>query len=70
MLILRGTPALSPFRLERLTTTLREQLGPSGHVYAEFVHFAELERTLAPAQQAVLEQLLRYGPQAMVLRSP
>jgi phosphoribosylformylglycinamidine synthase len=63
MLILRGAPALSDFRLHKLTQRLEQALKRPLGVYAEFMHFAELEQTLNEAEQAVLESILRYGPQ-------
>ncbi|MCW9088076.1 MAG: phosphoribosylformylglycinamidine synthase, partial [Gammaproteobacteria bacterium] len=64
MLILRGSPALSPFRLEKLTHALREQLPNLAHLYAEYLHFADVERTLDESEQVTLERLLTYGPAA------
>ncbi|MCW8972833.1 MAG: phosphoribosylformylglycinamidine synthase [Gammaproteobacteria bacterium] len=64
MLILRGSPALSPFRLEKLTHALREQIPDLAHLYAEYLHFADVERTLDESEQATLERLLTYGPAA------
>jgi len=62
MLILRGAPALSEFRLSKLESRLAECLGRPLEVYAEYLHFAELDQTLGQDEQAVLERLLRYGP--------
>jgi phosphoribosylformylglycinamidine synthase len=62
MLGLRGAPALSDFRLEKLTQRLRLALGRDLDLYAEFMHFADLEQTLDDAGQEVLQRLLRYGP--------
>jgi phosphoribosylformylglycinamidine synthase len=59
MLVLRGAPALSDFRLQKLTDRLREQTGESIDLYAEYVHFAD---DLAGHQRDLLERLLRYGP--------
>src|SRR4051812_26458368 len=64
MLILRGSPALSPFRLQKL----RQDLAAAGlavrALYAEFVHLVELKAgaELTSAERRVLEQLLTYGP--------
>ncbi len=66
MLILRGSPALSPFRLEKLSAALREQIPDLAHLYAEHLHFADVERTLDESEKAVLERLLTYGPSATV----
>ncbi|MGD8590725.1 MAG: phosphoribosylformylglycinamidine synthase, partial [Chromatiales bacterium] len=63
MLILRGAPALSEFRLHKLTQRLEQALSQPLGVYAEFIHFAELEQSLSEAERAVLEAILRYGPQ-------
>ena len=62
MRVLRGAPALSAFRLEKLAARLREHTGRSLEVDAEYVHFADLCGTLSDAQSAILERLLRYGP--------
>jgi phosphoribosylformylglycinamidine synthase len=63
MLILRGAPALSEFRLQKLTQRLEQALQRPLGVYAEFIHFAELELSLGEAERNVLETILRYGPQ-------
>ena len=66
MLLLRGTPALSPFRLEKLSAALRRQVPAVEHLYAEFMHVIDLERSLDNAQHGVLERLLSYGPRLTV----
>ncbi|MGB5831554.1 MAG: phosphoribosylformylglycinamidine synthase, partial [Thiohalocapsa sp.] len=69
MRCLRGTAALSDFRLAKLTMRLRDA-GLSGcDIHGEFVHFVDLEQPLDANQQAVLERLLRYGPSAMSERA-
>ncbi len=62
MLTLRGAPALSEFRLNRLTRNLATRLGQEVELYAEFMHFAELEQPLDADELEVLERVLRYGP--------
>lgn len=62
MLTLRGAPALSEFRLQKLSTRLHEALGLAVEVYAEFVHFADVAGELDASTHAVLQRLLRYGP--------
>jgi phosphoribosylformylglycinamidine synthase len=62
MLILRGSPALSSFRLQKLLEGIVAAGVPARAVSAQFVHVAELERELAPAELGVLEKLLTYGP--------
>jgi phosphoribosylformylglycinamidine synthase len=62
MLTLRGSPALSPFRLQKLLLDLTATSLPVRAVSAEFVHVAELNSELSPAELHVLEKLLTYGP--------
>ncbi len=62
MLVLRGSPALSPFRLDKRLAQLREQVPAVSHLYAEFIHFADLETPLTEAERTVLDKLLTYGP--------
>ena len=61
-LVLPGAPALSRFRLEKLTAGLRADCPGLHSLSARFVHFAELARPLTAAESAVLERLLAYGP--------
>ncbi len=62
MLILRGAPALSEFRLKKLQQRIVEHTGRSVTLYAEYLHFADIEQTLDEAQRTVLDRILRYGP--------
>jgi phosphoribosylformylglycinamidine synthase len=62
MLVLRGAPALSEFRLQKLAGKLRKQIGAPIEVYAEYVHFADPAGDLTEDQHRILERLLRYGP--------
>ncbi len=62
MLVLRGAPALSDFRLSKLQGRLTAALGQSAALYAEFLHLADLARPLEDPERAILERLLRYGP--------
>ena len=61
MLTLRGAPVLSDFAATSWRKTdpdpPRDQL-----LHTEYVHFAELRAPLAAPEQAVLENLLEYGP--------
>jgi phosphoribosylformylglycinamidine synthase len=62
MLILRGAPALSAFRFEKLTQKMTD-LDPEIQLHhAEFVHFAQLDLPLSKQGQTLLERLLCYGP--------
>ncbi|WP_434380560.1 phosphoribosylformylglycinamidine synthase [Melittangium boletus] len=62
MLTLRGAPALSEFRLAKLLARCRELEPSVASVYAEFIHFLDLETDLAPTEHALVESLLEYGP--------
>jgi len=62
MLILRGSPAFSDFRLQKLLDGLIASGLPARAVSAEFVHVVDLAGELAPNERSVLEKLLTYGP--------
>ncbi|MBI2380841.1 MAG: phosphoribosylformylglycinamidine synthase [Gammaproteobacteria bacterium] len=62
MLILRGAPALSAFRLEKLLKACRQVAPELTGVYAEFVHFAEIDGELSLPERQILDSLLVYGP--------
>ena len=74
MLILRGSPALSPFRLAKLLQDLIAAGLPVKAINAEFVHVVDLvnnpepvERVasaadLTASERAILDKLLTYGP--------
>ncbi|ENM5734358.1 phosphoribosylformylglycinamidine synthase [Vibrio mimicus] len=59
---MRGSPALSEFRVNKLLTACREQHLPVTGIYAEFMHFADLKAELNPQELEKLEKLLTYGP--------
>ncbi|WIO75209.1 phosphoribosylformylglycinamidine synthase [Porticoccaceae bacterium LTM1] len=62
MLILRGAPALSDFRKQKLLANLTEQVAEVTSVYADFIHFAEVDGELSATQLDTLNALLTYGP--------
>lgn len=62
MEILRGSPALSAFRINKLLSRCQEARLPVTDVYAEYVHFADLDAPLTPDERARLQRLLKYGP--------
>merc|ERR1712000_78790 len=66
MLELRGAPALSPFRQNKVLNKLQQALPHVTGVYAEFMHFADLSAELTESERLVLERILRYGPKAEV----
>ncbi len=62
MEILRGSPALSAFRINKLLSRFQEAQLPVNDVYAEFVHFADVSAPLTTDEQTKLQRLLKYGP--------
>ncbi len=61
LLTLRGSSALSPFRVEKLLGTLRSQHPSVSAIRAEFVHFIQAAAPLLASEMVVLEKLLTYG---------
>ncbi|MCV6589253.1 MAG: phosphoribosylformylglycinamidine synthase [Marinobacterium sp.] len=66
MLALRGAPALSAFRHDKLLSLIQSEVPEVTALYGEFMHFADLTTPLTEAQQSVLDRILRYGPKAEV----
>jgi phosphoribosylformylglycinamidine synthase len=62
MLILRGAPALSEFRIQKLLDQCAQSGLTISGIYAEFMHFADVSSALTDAQQQTLDKLLTYGP--------
>ena len=62
MLILRGAPALSEFRVNKILARCQQSQLPVTNVYAEYAHFADLTSPLSVDEQTKLEKLLTYGP--------
>lgn len=62
MLQLRGTAALSAYRLERLLAALREQVPAITRVQSEYCHFIDRECRLSDEQLETLVAILSYGP--------
>ena len=62
MLILRGAPALSDFKVQKILKTCADaNLSVTG-IYAEFMHFADLTAQLSDSELDKLNKLLKYGP--------
>lgn len=70
MLLLRGQPALSVFRRERIRARLRRAVDALESVDAEHWYVADLEYPLDDRQHGVLEALLDYGPKMTSLGLP
>jgi phosphoribosylformylglycinamidine synthase len=62
MLSLRGSAALSPFRLDKILAALKIAAPRISHLYAEFWHFAWVEGELTTVQHDNLKKILTYGP--------
>lgn len=62
MLILRGAPALSPFRSNKLLETLQNAIPEVSGVFADYQHFIQSSEALSDQELAVLTKLLTYGP--------
>jgi phosphoribosylformylglycinamidine synthase len=62
MEILRGSPALSAFRINKLLSRCQEAHLPVSDIYAEYVHFADVSAPLSSDEQTKLQRLLKYGP--------
>jgi phosphoribosylformylglycinamidine synthase len=62
MLTLTGSPALSDFRIKKLSALMGANDITIGSISTEFVHFVDLERDLSAAEMDILERLLSYGP--------
>lgn len=56
-----GAPALSHFRIERLLTQIGYIVPQVSGLYAEFIHFVDLEDKLTKYEDHVLSNLLDYG---------
>jgi len=65
MLILRGAPALSDFKVQKILKSCADAELPVTGVYAEFMHFADLTAELTEAELDKLSKLLTYGPTAV-----
>ena len=62
MEILRGAPALSAFRVQKLMEAFDNESLPVSGIYAEYIHLADLSEPLDKSEAEQLAQLLTYGP--------
>ncbi|KKW51466.1 phosphoribosylformylglycinamidine synthase [Pantoea ananatis] len=62
MEILRGSPALSAFRVNKLLARFQDAHLPVSDIYAEYVHFADVSAPLSEDEKSRLQRLLKYGP--------
>ena len=64
MLTLRGAPALSPFRRQKLLAVLVAAQPAVKTLHAEYIHLADVTKALSAGEISTLEALLNYGPTA------
>ncbi|NMH65514.1 phosphoribosylformylglycinamidine synthase [Shewanella salipaludis] len=62
MEIIRGAPALSAFRVQKLMEACEIAALPVRQIYAEYVHLADLNESLDTNERQQLEKILTYGP--------
>lgn len=62
MLTLRGAPALSDFRLNKLLSQIQQSYPDVRHVTTYYVHFVDVQENLTEEEMHILEKLLEYGP--------
>jgi phosphoribosylformylglycinamidine synthase len=62
MACLRGSAALSQFRIEKIQSQLSQNAANIKHFYAEFRHFIWTDVALNEVQKTTLKEILTYGP--------
>lgn len=62
MEILRGAPALSDFRINKLLSQCEQLNLPVTDIYAEYMHFSNNKEALSSDELSKLKKLLTYGP--------
>src|SRR5436190_8223821 len=62
MKVLRGSPAFTEGRLAKRIRKVRETNPGVSDLYAEYVHFVDVEGELDVESSRTLEKLLTYGP--------
>ena len=60
MITIKGTPALSGFRIQKLLVSMKP-LGVS-QLSSHFIHMLEVDGELSDVQHEVVQSLLKYGP--------
>jgi phosphoribosylformylglycinamidine synthase len=61
MLVVRGTPALSDFRIEKYLSQFVKNSLPVNGIYAEYIHFVMHSAPLTEQENSTLTKLLTYG---------
>ncbi|HEV2523642.1 MAG TPA: hypothetical protein VGU44_00735, partial [Gammaproteobacteria bacterium] len=61
MLIMRGSLALSHFRLERLLAKVNDIVPQVNSISAEYLYLIDLEERLTKPENSILSSLLNYS---------
>ncbi|MFV2056026.1 MAG: phosphoribosylformylglycinamidine synthase [Thiohalomonadales bacterium] len=61
MLTIPGGSALSPFKLEKLTVLIKQNLPEISAVSARYMHWVAVKKTLTQSDSVRLQRLLHYG---------
>lgn len=69
MLVLRGSAALSQFRIEKLLRSVQARCSRVVAVTAEYLHLVDVSQELTDREQDVLARLLEYGPPPVPVRA-
>jgi phosphoribosylformylglycinamidine synthase len=62
LMTVRGTPAFSDFRREKLLALCRERVPEVASLFADLVHFIDASPPLTEDERTILYRLLEYGP--------
>lgn len=68
MLIFQGLPALSKFRNQKLLTSIQDIESSVTALYAEYVHFVEVNKALTAEESLIITSLLKYGPRTAAIQ--
>ena len=68
MLIFQGLPALSKFRNQKLLASIQDIESSVTALYAEYVHFVEVNKALTAEESLIITSLLKYGPRTAAIQ--
>ncbi len=67
MIIMRGSSAVSSFRIEKLLQAFESEGIKVKSICANFIHLVDVEADLTAEEQVVLEKILSYGPTSEIV---
>jgi len=70
MLVLRGTAALSQFRIDKLLSTVKARCARIDAIETAYLHLVDTVTELSASEREVLESLLRHGAEAPKAHEP